>query len=324
MACNMFFAYCLGLYAMRISSMATTGYTLIYDGGVSSGLISDNVQPCDALKHVGHIALVLDVIKQGDAVKYIVVAESTTPFTRITVYPKSDFDAYYMSNLGTVESPDYYSVYRRNQIDVNTYFQPFDTDNGEYVEHQGYDYPYIGSAKECMLYVGDRASLSTADPVFVNVNRGTDKYTKVNIYKNDTLLQSVDITSLSAWENDPDGEDWVKVDLTSVVDGYGKYKAVASNVDGTVLSNETIWEMIDLSLSVSGNTANFSVSGGNPYIIQEEQKLSGFLNFGQCDLLEPSDTSHDISDFTLSPSSFDLALYAIGDYGIVKKILSRS
>ena len=79
-----------------------------------------------------------------------------------------------------------------------------------------------------------------------------------------------------------------------------------------------------MELSVSGDTANFSVNGGVPYMLQEEQKRSGFLTNGQCDLLEPSDTSHDISDYTGSTSYYDLALYAMGDYGMVKKIVSRS
>jgi len=326
MACNMYYAYCFGLYALKIVSyIINSDYTAIFIGsGSPSGLISDNIQALDTLIKNGHVALVLDVIKKGDEIKYVVVAESSTPFTRITVFPKSDFDTIYMTNQGTVERPNYYNIYRKNQIDISTYAQPFDLDNGDYVAHYNNEYPYVGSEKECMLYVGDRASLSTDDPVFVNVNRSYGRYTKLDVYKDDVLLESVDISALTAWTNDPDGEDWVKVDLTSVVDGYGKYKAQASNADDSETSNETIWEIIDVELSVSGDTANFSVNGGWPYMLQEEQKLSGFLHDGQCDLLDPSDTSHDISDYTKSTSAFDLALYAIGDYGMVKKIVSRN
>lgn len=328
MACNMFWGYCFGMKAFKLSGSAvSTGYNKIYDANPSSeyhheGMFSDYIHPLDTLVHDGHLLFVVDVITK-DNDKYIVTAESTTPFTRITVFKSSEFDAYYMSNSGTESTPNYYKSYRKTSAyDISSFCQPFDIYNESLVARKAGEYPYYGSHEDCVMYIGNRCSIKVGDPVFVNVNRNTDRFTKVNIYKDATYLNSIDITELTQWANDPDGEDWVKVDLSSVCTEYGKYRVYASNADETDVSNDALFELIDLTLSKSGNTATFSVSGGIPYVIQEEVGTSGFMH-GKYIELDEDDTSCDVSTFT-NVTDDKIALYAMGDYGCVKTTVSKS
>lgn len=107
--------------------------------------------------------------------------------------------------------------------------------------------PYDYNDDIC-TYAGDYACFNDGDDVYINYTAGS--YTQMEIYKNDTLIDTISI--------DP-SEHAVKITTT----GYGKYKARLKN--GSNYSDYTYFEIVDtaVSCSYSNGVLNVTFSSEN-------------------------------------------------------------
>lgn len=119
---------------------------------------------------------------------------------------------------------------------------------------------YVFNNDICTIY-GDYACIKEDDILHISYNKGN--YTSMQIYKNDVLLETI---TLDADSNVHD------VDLSQKGYTYGKYKACLT--DGINNSEFTYWEMINVEMSLNGDTLSFSSTNGKP-IYWDWQKQSG-------------------------------------------------
>lgn len=191
----------------------------------------------------------------------------------------------------------------------------------------------------------------------LNVHRGGTKYTKL-VIESDEETRAIapieySLADGNAWisesikdsnnnyiysEDAPDNEDWIIFDLKKITTplGSGLWKAKLSNADGSVVSGYTHFEMIGITtFDVVKNqdnsyTATFSVDGGTPYLIRQENQTGMYrlrhaitsteLTNGTVNFPYSSTTSYS-SIQNLSYNPF-LKLYVQGKYGdVVYRIL---
>ena len=321
MACNIFWGYVMGVEPVWNcgSILSYRPGTTIYNGADNEDVgvePADNVQALDTFITTGHIGLILDVIN-ADGKKYIVTAESTTPTVQIRVFEEAEFNAFYKIPYS---SNNYFKIMRYAVGDAPKY-KPFD-ENSRVVQHLPIDmYHGAFSNPDICPYLGDYCSILSTQSMYINVQRHTDKYDRIKVYNlsggsyaqygSDILLSSGTV-----WANDPDGEDWVKMTLSSL--NAGKYRVEATNTDGTVTSGFVYFEVIEVSLSFSDNAVTYSATGGTPYLLTEEY-VSGFLFNANNVYVAIDDNTQSPISYTKKGSETKLALYVEGDYGVVKK-----
>ena len=266
----------------------------------------ENVQVFDILQTSGHVAIITDIISVGGERKYVVVAEMTSPSTRIIPYKGEYFDHYRITS-GV-------SVYRWNgwsgvTLPVPTPFINQGVDD--------YEDPIVYNDDIC-TFAGDKATFGVGDTIYLNVRRN-NRYVSVKLYSDaDALLNTIAIDSLAA-----DtfvvirGEDWVSLNLTTLNLAAGKYKACAVDGEGNE-SGFTYFEVLDVVLSVTGSgstiTVHFSSSNGTPYLVQTEN-AAGF----------PQTTySSGLGNGSLDVSKDGayVKVFVRGDYGVAVKRVS--
>ena len=158
-------------------------------------------------------------------------------------------------------------------------------------------------------FAGDYACFAEGDLLYINYTKGS--YTQMEIYKNDTLFETINIDASS---------DVHAVNLTTKNYTYGKYKARLKT--GSTYSDYTYWEILNatISLSTNKNTLTFSSSNGTP-LYWMWVKSDGYT------YRKTPFTSDQITNGTADVSAKS-ALYTImkvvfvGDYGRVARIIN--
>ena len=229
---------------------------------------ANNVRPLDFIWQDGHIQMITDIFKdEFDNVKYIVWAEMSTPYPFRTIYTPEQFEARLASISGT--------VHRWNGW--GGIAEPEATEYSQYLLGDTRREPKVN--EDIMCFAGDYAAFAEGDTIYLNAKRNST-YTGVELYKNDTLLQTIDITELSADTIvSPNDDDWVAVNLTTLNLTYGKYKARLT--DGTNTTDYTYFEVIDITLSAVKSGSNIVLTIGSTEGVPvglEKVKANGFPN----------------------------------------------
>jgi hypothetical protein len=287
-----------------------------YGDDVVSGLTTveyvneNSLRPLDLLWWNGHVAIVSDIYKDDfGKVHYIVVAEMSQPYAYRTFYTPVQF-AQRMSggeihrwdgweNLTEPQDAREISQYIIGDVKRETDYNP-----------------------DIMCFAGDYAAFAEGDIIHLNARRNS-VYTGVELYKDDVLLQTIDITGLSADTIvTPNTEDWVDVDLTPLNLAYGKYKARLTN--GTNTTDYTYFEVIDITFSAtkSGSTvtAYFSSNEGTPVSLERVQN-NGFADSYRPITAEMVEAGQ-ATAFGVKSGYPNLMLLVKGDYGTVCKTIA--
>lgn len=308
-------AWVMGMDTMYLSSdyaannvpgLSTVTYTGVND-----------LRPLDLITQDGHISIISDIWKdEFGNVKYIAWAEMSTPYPYRGLLTPEQFDARMVSISG--------AIHRWTGWDGLT--EPEASEYSQYLLGQTRKEPEWGG--DIMCFAGDYAAFVEGDIIHLNARRNS-VYTGVELYKDDVLLQTIDITGLSADTIvTPNTEDWVDVNLTTLNLAYGKYKARLT--DGTNTTDYTYFEIIGVTMSAtkSGNTVTiaFGSSNGTPVSV-EQVKDNGFPNAPNSKM--HTITAEEVSAGTMTlnwayNSTYKYLLMLVrGDYGTVAKRISH-
>lgn len=308
--CSGFTAWVMGLDTLYLS-YAYNDNTV---PGLSTvvGCDASTVRPLDLLWWNGHVGIVSDIwLDEFGNRKFIVISEMTSPYPYRTIYTPEQFNVRCRpeiseihrwtgwNNLPEPEELREWSQYNLGDVRQEIKYNP-----------------------DIMTFAGDYAAFAEGAKIFLNARRNSI-YTGVELYKDDTLLQTIDITELSADTIAASNtEDWVAVDLTSLNLTYGKYKARLT--DGTNTTDYTYFEIIDITFSAvkSGTTvtAYFSSNEGVPVSL-ERVKANGFAD-GYRQITAEMVEAGQATAFTAKSGYPYLLLLVKGDYGSVCKKIS--
>lgn len=289
--------------ANEVPGLSTVAYNSVND-----------LRPLDFLWHSGHICIISEIWKDDFGnVKLIAWTEMSTPYAYKTLYTPEEFNRRFTTQT--------YEVRRWTGWENLT--EPEETEYSQYLLGQIRKEPEWSG--NIMCYAGDYAAFAEGDTIYLNARRNS-VYTGVELYKNDVLLQTIDITGLSADTIvTPNTEDWVAVNLTTQNLTYGKYKARLT--DGENTTEYTYFEVIDITMSATKSGDNvvvaFSSNEGTPVTI-EKVKNNGFPSSGGYH--EITDAERLAGSATLSWSYNSTYKYLLmlvkGDYGSVPKMIS--
>ena len=313
---------CCGLVAwiMGIDTMyMSSDYAANNVPGLSSVTYTgvNDLRPLDLITQDGHISIISDIWKdEFGNVKYIAWAEMSTPYPYRGLLTPEQFDARMTSISG--------AIHRWTGWDGLA--EPEASEYSQYLLGQTRKEPEWGG--DIMCFAGDYAAFVEGDIIHLNARRNS-VYTGVELYKDDVLLQTIDITGLSADTIvTPNTEDWVDVNLTTLNLAYGKYKARLT--DGTNTTDYTYFEVIGITMSAtkSGNsvTVTFDADGGVPVSI-EQVRENGFTNGPNSKM--HTITAEEVSAGTMTlnwayNSTYKYLLMLVrGDYGTVAKRISH-
>lgn len=299
--------YLAGQYgANNVTGLSSVTYNSVND-----------LRPLDLVWQEGHISIITDIWKdEFGNVKYIAWAEMSTPYPYRTLYTPEQFDTRITSTSATVHRWNGWANLP----------EPEATEYSQYLLGETRKEPKVND--DIMCFAGDYAAFAEGDTIYLNARRNF-VYTGVELYKDDVLLQTIDITGLSADTIvTPNTEDWVAVNLTTLSLTYGKYKARLT--DGENTTDYTYFEVIGITMSAtkSGNNVivAFSANGGTPVTI-EQVKANGFPS-------SPNGKYHDITAEEVAAGSMTLGwsynstykyllMLVKGDYGTVPKMISQ-
>lgn len=277
----------------------------------------DDLRPLDLIWNDGHISIISDIWKdEFGKVKFVTWAEMSTPYIYRTPYTPEQFNTRMVDKAATIHRWD--GWINLPEPEVSEYSQ--------YLLGQTRKEPKWSG--DIMCFAGDYAAFVEGDIIYLNARRNS-VYTGVELYKDDVLLQTIDITGLSADTIvTPNDEDWVKVNLTTLNLTYGKYKARLT--DGTNTTDYTYFEVIDITASAtrvnsSSITVAVSSNSGVPVSV-EKVKDNGFPSSpnGSFHTITPAEV--EVGSFTLDwsyNSTYKYLLFLVrGDYGTVAKTIA--
>ena len=308
-------AWVMGMDTMYVAgdygSNNVPGLSSVTYNGVS------DLRPLDLIWQDGHIQIISDIWKDDFGnVKYIGWAEMSSPYPYRGLLTPELFNSRITSISAT--------IHRWNGWENLT--EPEVSEYSQYLLGQTRKEPEWSG--DIMCFAGDYAAFAEGDTIYLNARRNS-VYTGVELYKDDVLLQTIDISEMSADTIvTPNTEDWVAVNLTPLNLTYGKYKARLT--DGTNTTDYTYFEVIGITMSAtkSGNNVivAFSANGGTPVSI-EQVKNNGFTN-------GPNSKMHAITAEEVTAGTMTLAwsynstykyllMLVRGDYGVVLKRIEQ-
>lgn len=221
------------------------------------GINAYNIMPSTILLNSHHCMYIQDVLtdEYGNR-KIVVLGEMTTPTAKLIPYTPERLQTRLDS-----ESHRYFSYDRWNEI-VNEN-QGWDGDEDfALIDIEQYTNGNYKFNDDICTFAGDYATFAVGDKIYLNANN-KGLYSTVEIYKNDTLLTTIQLSAVG------DEDEWVDIDLTSLNLGYGVYKARLT--DGINSSDYTYWEILDTSSTMyrtSGNiSADFTAENCIPWSI---------------------------------------------------------
>ncbi len=308
--CCGFTCWVMGLDLMYLAGQSIPGESVVSYTGV------DDLRPLDLLVRIGsHISIVTDIWKdEFGKVRLIAWAEMSTPYPYRTIYTVEEF------NRRMTEQ----SIEVRRWTGWGNLTAPEETEYSQYLLGQTRKEPKVN--EDIMCFAGDYAAFAEGDIIHLNARRNS-VYTGVELYKDDTLLQTIDITGLSADTIvTPNTEDWVDVNLTSLALTAGKYKARLT--DGENTTDYTYFEVIDITFTatkVSSSAISVTVASteGTPVTI-EQVKNNGFPKSGRYYAITPENVTEGTFGISWAiDSTYKYLLMLVkGDYGLVPKMIS--
>ena len=242
MACSIFAEWALGFKipyeTFNFAYLARIGKLVKIADQSAQG-----VHICDLLWQSGHTMLVTGVQRDQYGNVINVITSESKSNVKATTRTAANFNSYLSTNSCI--------IYRPTEIYKNTEYVP-----SEFVAVRGESTPpaYVYNDDIC-FFAGDYAAWRVGDDCWLNYTKGN--YSSVKIYKGDTLVQTVSLDADATVH---------KLDVTSYMDGAGKYKACLT--DGTTDSDYAYWELVDTTVSYANGRVSFASTNGTPWWAQ--------------------------------------------------------
>lgn len=305
MVCSAFVEYALGWnvyydtdlyeYLAKIGKLEK-----IYD---QSG---EGLKLCDIYWIPGHVRLITDIIRDSRGTPTsITFTESAGTLPKSTTYSLETFNR--------VMAQENAIIYRYNDLYKNLEYEP-----SEFVavENETLD-TYVYNDDIC-TFAGDYAAFHSNDTIYINYTLGS--YTGMELYKDDTLIQTISLNNSSVH----------KLDVSSYCIGYGMYKA---RMIGNGNSEYTYFMVIDTQVSVvNANdilTVTFSSANGDPMYIQLCNQAGAALAYYELSEAEKTAGTAVIDAHRVRYEQFGtegygttayLRVFFKGDYGVVNNV----
>lgn len=260
----------------------------------------------DLVWEPGHGNVIIDIYRDNRGVPVTIYwAEEINPFPVIHAYTLAQAQNRLAQNNGI--------IYRYKDI-----YKSLDYTPSPFIHVEGETTPAYQYNDDICTYAGDYAAFYEGEAVHINYAKGS--YTSMQLYKGDTLIQTITLpSSYNATHS---------IDVSSYLTGYGKYKAQLT--DGTNNSDYTYFEVIETDVSVTHDgfnlTVNFSSANGTPqyvqltyrsgksmgiYALSDEEIAAGTCTFNALDLAN----SQSYGNFG---ETVYVKVFFVGDYGIVR------
>lgn len=265
-------------------------FELVYDQSIRGLKLMDMfVMP-------GHVVVVtkLWVNERGENVK--VQFSEENGISAIVQAPKNE------TEYNNYKSSNGFRVFRYKELYKNINYKPSP------VVSVGNEYiiPYQYNNDICTIY-GDYAAIREGDILHINYVKGD--YTQIKVYKNNEIIETITLDADSSVHD---------VDLGPLNLSYGKYKACLS--DGTNNSDFTYWEIINIEMSLNGDTLSFSSANGIP-LYWDWQKQNGGSYRPVIITQEDIDRGNvDVSERS-ALYNYCLKVHVEGDYGRVAGVI---
>lgn len=236
--CSTLTGYALGI----IPNYSTHQWASIPDMEVIENQSAYGLKLCDTIVGNGHVVMVTDITRnKRGKIGHITITEAVNPVCKSTNFTPAELEAAY--------PPETYKYCRYKKLYATKHTQsPYVAVEDETPQTVTYNTTIIPRK-------GDKANWLCGTDVEIDVLQ-TGNYTKVEIYKNDVLLETRNIASV--------------ITLSGL--GYGSYKARLT--DGTNTSDWCYWLMVDATASAtpigSDGKVNvtFSASNATPVWVQ--------------------------------------------------------
>lgn len=202
---------------------------------------ANGIQRFDILWQQGHVRIVKDVWRKNGIPTKILVSEERQPI----IYEN---DIMTPEQFNTFLANNNIIIYRYKELYKNIKYEP-----SPYVA-VGEEIPQTVTYNDdiCTFY-GDKVSFMEGEQIYIHC-RNLD-YPQMELYKGTTLVDTITLESDSRAALTEDNLCYA-VNLSNDNLAYGKYKARLKN--GSTYSDYTYFEIINASVTVSGDTATYS------------------------------------------------------------------
>ena len=253
----------------------------------------------DIIWQSGHARIVKEVWRKNGITTKVLLAEAVQPLAKDDeVMTATEFNTLLASINGIIYR--YKDMYKNIRYTPSLYVAVGD----ETPESVTYN-------NDICTFAGDMATFAEGDLIYIHCLNLA--YPQMEIYKDDTLVETITLASDSRAALTSDSLAYA-VNLSNDNLAYGKYKCRLKN--GSTYSDYTYFEVLDVNLSVSGNTASYSSANAVAVYMyyQQYHNTAGSGPNGNKPLDGQASGTIDIAD---APVSTHPALKVIfrGDYG---------
>lgn len=247
----------------------------------------DTLLPGDVIVTPGHHAAVISdmYLDDEEKVKFIYVAEQTTPRGCITPYPKEKFKdrlAGYLASDGVSYRP--FSIYRQSAETWQerlTSVANFETDI-PYIQMNGDDY-----SPELLKIDPDITTFAGEYAAFTTNNSQAELESTLNNHKAFLNIRKGDYTKLQIFNEDDNIETATPIEVSIIIDGANTPwigEDVTWNGDGTnyIYDDHANWFVIDLKkmIDTNNNAVTFAAGRYKARLVNNDgTKKSGFTHW---------------------------------------------
>lgn len=282
MVCSTYTAFALGLpvpYATgQMDDLAEAGVMeVIYDQS------ANGIKRSDVLWQSGHVRLVKDVWRKNGIPTKILVSEEAQPQIKDNAVMTPE-------QFNTLLANNSMIIYRYKELFKNIEYEPT-----PYVAVGDETPETVTYNNDICTFAGDKASFAEGDLIYIHCLNLA--YPQMEIYKDNVLVETITLATDSRVTKTSDDLAYA-VNLSNDNLAYGKYKCRLKN--GSTYSDYTYFEVLNVNLSVSGNTASYSsanavavmfyshqyhsTSGTGPhYLMPIDKKASGSIDLTDMD-----------------------------------------
>lgn len=241
--CSNFVSYAQGTIPYITSDLARLAesglMSVVYDQS------ANGVRRGDIIWQTGHVMLVKNVWRKNGVVTQVLVSQEAQPKAGdMSIMTAAAFNTW-LGQSGRI-------LYRYNDLYKNITYEP-----SPYVAVGDETPQAVTYNDDICTFAGDKASFAEGELIYIHA-LNLD-YPQMEIYKDDALIDTITLGSDSRAAKTSDNLAYA-VNLSNDGLTYGKYKCRLKN--GDTYSEFTYFEIINASVTLSGNIATYSSANG--------------------------------------------------------------
>lgn len=260
---------------------------------------ANGLQLGDIVWQSGHTRIVKEVWRKNGLTTKVHLAEAVQPLTK-------DDDIMTATEFNTLLASINGIIYRYKDMYKNIKYTP-----SPYVAVGDETPETVTYNNDICTFAGDKATFAEGDLIYIHCLNLA--YPQMEVYKDDVLIDTITLASDSRAALTEDGLAYA-VNLSNDNLAYGKYKCRLKN--GSTYSDYTYFEVLDVNLSVSGNTASYSSENAVAVYMYYRQyhNTAGSGPNGNAPIDGQASGTIDISDAPVSTHPCLMVIFR-GEYG---------